>query len=101
MELQELQAEVGKGIARLPTHLRVWADAHLVPPRPIRAARDVQGTRWAQLILVTDDTGAGDSSCRVVYDPDAGAFGLVTEIENGPLWYMGAYGGFDSAVVSM
>jgi hypothetical protein len=88
-------------MALLPLHLRAWAEAHLVEPRPIRAALDVDGTTWSEFVLVTDDVGQADGNCRVVYDPAGRTFGTVAQVTNGPLWYLGPAETFDGAVANM
>lgn len=50
-------------------------------------------------MLVTDDVA--DGSCRVVYDPAGRTFGTVTQVKDGPLWYLGSDDTFDAAVASM
>ena len=51
--------------------------------------------------LVTDDIGDRDASSRVVYDAALRKFGLVMELQNGVLWYMGPYGSLVDTVQSI
>jgi hypothetical protein len=99
--VQLIRRGVAEGMAALPPHLRAWAEAHLVEPRPIRAALDADGQAWSEFLLVTDDIGRDDSSCRVVYDPTAELFGTVTQVQGGPLWYLGPDDSFHEAVTNM
>ena len=62
---------------------------------------DPEGARTVQVWLVTDHTGGDDGSSRVVYDGARKMFGLVTELQNGVLWYMGPYGSLADTVQSM
>jgi hypothetical protein len=97
----DIRSGVSEGLGRLVPHLCDWAKTHIVEPRPIRAALDVDGRNWCEFMLVTDDVGHADSSCRVVFDPSARSFGLVMQLQDGPLWYMGVYGSFDAAIANM
>jgi hypothetical protein len=54
-----------------------------------------------QVWLVTDHINDKDASSRVVYDPALDAFGLVTELENGILYFMGSYGSLVETVESL
>ena len=62
---------------------------------------DPEGTRTVRVWLVTDHIGDSDASSRVVYDAARRMFGLVTELQNGVLWYMGPYGSLVDTVQSI
>ena len=95
-------AEVNNGVRSalplLPQHLRTWLTTHLTQPRAITVAADPDATRFLQVWLVTDDVGNDDSTSRVVYNATEKAFGLLTRLENGVLWYQGPYGSLIDAV---
>ena len=99
--LSEIESGVRAGLPKLTPQLRNWAEAHLVEPRPIRAAVDPEGLAHVELLQVTSDTGVDDSSKVVVFDPATRMFGLVIQLRDGPLWFMGAYGDFAIAVDAM
>ena len=99
--VEAIRTGVSAGLALLPPHIRTWAEARLIEPRGIRAALDPHGNTWSEFLLVTDDLGQSDSGYRVVYDPVTRTFGTVTQVENGPLWYLGSDGTFDAAVAKM
>ena len=54
-----------------------------------------------QVWLVTDHSGDSDANSRVVYDVAGKMFGLVMELREGMLWYMGAYGSLAETVDSI
>jgi hypothetical protein len=101
----EIVTELGNRVeAELPLladHLRTWLAAHRTHPREISVSADPEGTRPVQVWLVTDDIGDHDGSSRVVYDAARKMFGLVMELQNGVLWYMGPYGSLVDTVQSI
>jgi hypothetical protein len=50
---------------------------------------------------VTDHTGAEDSSSRLVYELEADAFGIVTDLQGGVAWFQGADDSLSNAVDNM
>ena len=90
--LTELGNRVEAELPLLADHLRTWLQAHRTHPREISVSSDPEGTRSVRVWLVTDDIGDRDGSSRVVYDAGRKMFGLVMELQNGVLWYMGPYG---------
>jgi hypothetical protein len=99
--LTELTNRVQAELALLAEHLRIWLEAHRTSPRELSAFSDPEGTRRVRVWLVTDHIGDSDASSRVVYDPAQRMFGLVTELQNGVLWYMGPYGSLVETVQSI
>lgn len=97
----ELANRVQAELPLLADHLRAWLEAHLAVPREISVSLDPDGTRMARVWLVTHDTGERDASYNVVYDATRNTFGLVTELQNGVLWYMGPYGSLVDTVQSI
>ena len=87
--------------SELKPFLREWATAHLIEPRPLRAAADPDGATSVDLWLVTDDKGKDDASSRIVFDAASQSFGLVTVLDSGLVWYLGSYGTFADAVDSL
>jgi len=71
--------------------VRSWFRA-LLCEKDCFVSRDAEGTHSVHVWLVTDDIGDGDASSRVVYDATRKMFGLVMELPNGVLWYMGPSG---------
>ncbi len=97
-----IQALVAADLARLEPQLQSWAREHIIAPRLEQLAADPEGHTNVSVWLVTDHTGASDSSYRVVYDPARSAFGLECTLESGVRWYMGAHeGGFAATVRAM
>jgi hypothetical protein len=97
----QLKARVDEGLKHLSSTLRGWAEAHMVEPREIAASLDPKGAQRELFWLVTDDVGVNDSGYRVVFDPRANTFGLVTIVDGGIVWYLGGYGDFNDAVENM
>jgi hypothetical protein len=85
----------------LTEHLRRWVEAHRTQPREITASSDPEITQSVHVSLVTDHIGEEDANSRVVYDPARDEFGLMMELENGVLWYMGPYGSLVDTVESI
>jgi hypothetical protein len=92
-----LQAE----LPLLSEHLRIWLEAHRTRPREICVSSDPEGTHTVPVWLVTDHIGDSDASSRVVYDAARKMFGLVMELQNGVLWYMGPSGSLVDTVQSI
>ena len=89
-------------LANLADNLRDWAEHHLIPPRQITVWCDPERRDSTRVWLLTDHVGERDSSCRVVFDPAAKAYGLEQTLIDGTEWYMGPYeGNFADVVRSM
>jgi hypothetical protein len=101
MPVNRIQERVRDEIGMLPDHLRRWAAGHLTTPRPVHALLVPDGKEAIDLWLVSDDRGDRDSSSRVVYDANQDSFGLVQQLHDGTLWFMGTYGSFAEAVEGM
>ena len=99
--LTELTNRVQAELPLLAERLRIWLEAHRTHPRELSVSSDPEGTRTVRVWLVTDHIGDSDASSRVVYDAARNMFGLVTELQNGVLWYMGPYGSLADTVQSM
>ena len=101
----EIAAEIANRVQTelplLAEHLRSWLQAHQTPPRAVSVSSDPEGTCTVQVWLVTHDIGDRDGSSNVVYDAAQKMFGLVMELENGVLWYMGPYGSLVDTVQSI
>ena len=99
--LTELCNRVQAELPLLAEHLRMWFEAHQTHPRELTVFADPDGTRTIRVWLVTDHVGESDASSRVVYDAAGKIFGLVTELQNGVLWYMGPYGSLVNTIQSI
>jgi hypothetical protein len=93
--------EVRAGLAALAPHLRSWVEAHLIQPRRISLATDMDETSFKTYWLITDHTGKNDSTYRVAYDEDAQAFGLEVTLVTDVELYMGTYGTFTETIENM
>jgi hypothetical protein len=99
--LTELTNQVQAELPLLAEHLRIWVEAHRTHPREVTVSSDAEGAGTVRVWLVTDHTGNNDASSRVVYDARRKMFGLVTELQNGVVWYMGPYGSLVDTVQSI
>jgi hypothetical protein len=92
MELtpDQLLMRIQVALRELPSHLRAWAERHLVTPREVYFWSDPDRRASIKLWLLTDHIGADDDgSCRIVFDPSANAFGIEQTLADGTEWYMG------------
>ena len=99
--LTELANRVKAELPLLAEHLRIWLEAHRTYPRELGVSSDPEGTRTVQVWLVSDHIGDRDASSRVVYDATQRKFGLVMELQNGVLWYLGPHGSLVDTVQSI
>jgi len=99
--IQQIESLVNAELLNLPSHLKDWAERHLITPRQMAFALKDDGTGEITLWLVTDDTGNRDSSSRIVFDEIKGKFGLVMSLKNGVKWFIGIYGGFAETINAM
>jgi len=92
---------IAESLPLLPRHLRAWAERHLITPRAIQLfvglASDVRREFW----LVTDHTGADDSSYRVIYDAEENLFGLAVTLDDGRACLLGLHRSFAESVDAM
>ena len=96
-----IDGRVDAELPLLAPHLRNWLAAHRTTPREIQASSDPEGAEHLQVWLVTDHTGAEDSSSRVVYEPATDAFGIVIDLENGVSWFQGSDDSLVAAIENM
>jgi hypothetical protein len=94
----ELTNRVDAEMPMLPEHLRMWFESHRARPQELTVSSDSEGTHSYRVWLVTDDIGDRDGSSRVVYDAERKKFGLLMELQNGVLWYMGSYGSLEDTI---
>jgi hypothetical protein len=86
-------------LAELADNLRDWAEHHLISPREVTVWCEPERRNTTTVWLLTDHLGEQDSSCRVVFDPAAKAYGLEQTLIDGTEWYMGPYEGSFADVV--
>ena len=98
---EQINLKVREDLLSLKSHLRSWAQQHLIQPRKINLSLDSEGNASKDFWLVTDHNGQDDSSYRVVYDNGEQVFGLEVTLDTGIEWYMGGYGTFAEAVENM
>ena len=99
--VQEIDILVKAALPNLPSHLRQWAEEHLITPQQEIFAQKEDGTGEITLWLVTDHTQNHDSASRIVYDEVAKSFGLVMDMQNDVKWFMGSYGSFAKTIDAM
>jgi hypothetical protein len=78
--VERIRHRIDSELPLLASDLRTWVTAHLTTPGEITASLDPDGTQLVAVWLVTDHTGADDSSSRLVYEPDADAFGIAIDM---------------------
>lgn len=88
-------------MSRLAPKLQDWVTAHRAQPESIVAHSDPEVDSPVPLVRVTASTGDNDSANIVVFNEARNAFGLVTCLDSGRLWYLGEYGELDEAVSNM
>jgi hypothetical protein len=99
--VERIRARVEAELPLLPTPLRNWVLAHLTTPTQITASLDPEGSQLVGVWLLTEHTGAEDSSSRLVYELEADAFGIVIDLQSGVAWFQGADDSLSSAVDNM
>lgn len=98
---ERIRTRVDAELPLLADRLRRWLVAHRATPREIKASIDPEGSQQVWVWLVTDHTGAEDSSSRVVYEPGTDAFGITIDLQNGVSWFKGADDSLAAAVENM
>lgn len=99
--LDRIRAKISEGALLLGPQLRSWVEDHLILPREVRLATDVDGTSFKKFWLITDHVGTNDSSYRIIFDEETDSFGLECTLDSGVEWCMGNYGSFDEVVENM
>lgn len=102
----DIASEIDKLVAHelrtLSSPLREWFVAHRVsPPRLVSIADGIDSETTTDLWLLTDHTGDQDASSRVVFDPEAGLFGVAMDFAQGPALLGLTPGGLAEAIDSM
>jgi hypothetical protein len=98
---ERIRARVDEQLPLIAAPLRNWVLAHLTTPRQITASLDPEGSQLVGVWLVTDHTGAEDSSSRLVYELEADAFGIVIDMQGGVAWFQGPDDSLADAVNNM
>jgi hypothetical protein len=98
---ERIRARLSAELPLLPDHLRAWVSAHLTAPRAVSVSVDPEGKQRTTAWLVTDHTGVGDSSSRIVYDPLTDSFGMAIDLADGVSWFQGPTGSLVESVHSM
>ena len=75
-----IAADCAVVIGKLDRVQAQWLRAHALPARPITLSRKTVGGETEDFWLVTDHTGADDSSFRVVYDDVTAQYGIECTI---------------------
>jgi hypothetical protein len=99
--LARIEEEVAAGLRGLNGHYRAWAEAHLVPPRPVTARISLDSDTVETFWLVAAETGTDDSGYRIVYDTEMDMFGLITRVPGRGDILLGLYGDFARTVIGM
>lgn len=73
----------------LERRVGLWLQSHKIPPRRISLSRKTDGSNSEEFWLVTDHTGADDSSFRLVYDDVIGRYGIECAILNSISLFIG------------
>jgi hypothetical protein len=81
--------------------LKEWLMCHVIEPKKIKIAANLDGKTWTEVWLVTDNKSDNDSSYRIVFDPGINTFGLECTLDSGLEWYMGAYGSLSETIEKM
>jgi hypothetical protein len=98
---ERIRSRVDAELPLLPGGLSRWVAAHRTPPREISVSLDREGGNRVAVWLVTDQTGAGDSASRIVYEPTTRAFGIAIDLQSGVIWFQGPDDSFAAAVENM
>ena len=96
-----IRTKISEDILLLAPHLRSWVEKHLIAPQQVPLALDPNGTSSKNFWLVTNHVGENDSSYRIAFNGETGAFGLECTLDSGVEWYMGDYGSFAETVQNM
>ena len=75
-------ADCAAVVGQLDRRVALWLQLHKIVPRKITLSRKTDGSNGEEFWLVTDHTGADDSSFRLVYDDVAGRYGIECVILN-------------------
>ncbi|MEA2239360.1 MAG: hypothetical protein QOC81_4084 [Thermoanaerobaculia bacterium] len=67
-------------------------------PSPVSLAEDYEGTKWEEFWLVTDYTGADDSSFRIMYDDGRQGFGSECLLDTDIPLFLGVYPTLEDAL---
>jgi len=97
----DILAKIEAGVSEftwLSAAERAWFAAHRILPRPVSLAEDSEGTKWEEFWLVTEHTGADDSSFRIVYDDGREGFGRECLLDTDVPLFLGVYPTLEDAL---
>jgi hypothetical protein len=85
----KVAADCAAALPLLDRRVGLWLQSHKIAPRKVSLSRKTDGGGSEDFWLVTDHTGADDSSFRVVYDDDAAKYGIECAILNSVSLFIG------------
>ena len=88
---KEIEAQCAN-LLGLPGQIDEWFLAHRIPIRKVTLAKETDGTELEDFWMVTDHTGTGDNTFRIIYDDGAREFGYECLMENDVSYFIGFYG---------
>jgi hypothetical protein len=89
---------IDQDLSKLDDNLKTWVMDNLIEPKKEILISDLDTKETKELWIITSDK---DSSYRVTFDETNDYFGLYCQLEDGTVWYMGAYGEFCETIKSM
>lgn len=85
----------------LAIHLRDWFLSHQTAPRRVTLSKEQDGGDEEEFWLITDHTGTENSSYRIVFDDELGAFGISSQMASGVDYLLGIYGSLSETIESL
>jgi len=102
---REIKQQIAKNIddeyCSLDENLKVWLNSHIIEPKKIKVITNFDDIKFEEVWLITDNKDDDTSSYRIVFDPRVVSFGLACTLNNGLIWYMGAYGSLSETIESI
>ena len=95
---EKIKKLINKDLSKLDDKLTDWVRDNLIEPRKEILISNLDTKETKELWILTSNR---ESSYRVTFDESNENFGLDCELDDGTIWYMGAYGGFVETINNM
>lgn len=98
---QQITKRIDDDYYSLDDNLKEWFSCYRIEPKKIKVITNLDDIIFEEVWLITDNKDENLSSYRIFFDYRIDSFGLAYTLNNGLIWYMGAYGSLSETIESI